>query len=182
MNRAQKWTVLLLLPFLLAACGGGDDEPATPTAAPTQTPAPTPTLDPNAPITPQALDSANSQVVGDGLCTASVPEGWVDDGTGRGNTPSNSRYVVFGGRVASDADWQRAVELVRTQAGTRAGATVDETDTSIRVTFADNAGFEYRARFGTRYCDFNVSRTGGAIPAAERVFWDAIIESLEPAE
>jgi hypothetical protein len=167
------------LAVALAACGGGGDP--EPTVVPTETLAPTPTVDPNGPATPLPLTDANSQIVSDGVCAAAIPSGWVDDGTGRGSTPSGARYTLFGGRAASDVDWQRAVELVRDQATNRAGAEIEETPTSILVTYAEHRGFEYRVRFGVIYCDIAVSSTSRSIPATERAYWDAVMQSLAPA-
>jgi hypothetical protein len=74
------------------------------------------------------------------------------------------------------------VDVVATPAAGRAMASVNRKDDSIDVIYADNRGFEYRARFNDRYCDFTVYRAGAAIPQEEMAYWDAIISTLGPAE
>lgn len=130
--------------------------------------------------TPRALTAANSLVVSDGLCVALVPDGWVDDGAGRGSTLGGATFALFGGRLATPEDWTRAADLVVAQAGARSGATVRRTDDLVLVTFADNRGFEGRRRFADRYCDIAVSGSK-AVPGSERAFWTAIVDSLTPA-
>jgi hypothetical protein len=122
-----------------------------------------------------------AQTISDGICEAQIPYTWVDNGTGRGTTASGARYVLFGGSVPDDTTWQQAVTLVQQFAKSQPDAQVQQGDAFIRVTLASDAGFEYRGRFGSVYCDFSVMSRGGAIPEAERSVWDMIIGSLRPA-
>jgi hypothetical protein len=200
-TRTARWALLfsLLMP-LLAACTTSDDEgeeetPAAPTPTAVVTPAagtsvPTasaPAMATRSPATeeelpPATLDPASAQVITDRVCQARIPAGWVETGAARGTTPSGARFELFGNRLASDAEWQAAVELLLNQVKARPGATVERDDTFVRVTYADHRGFVYRARFPDRYCDFSVTSVSGPIPAEERAYWDAIIATLAPAE
>lgn len=185
----------------LAACTTSDDEgkktptPAASTATPAKLASPkaggltTPTKSAVTPlattaaetVVPATLSAANGQSITDGLCVATIPDGWVDDGTGNGSTASNARYSLFGGRLSGDAAWQTGVDLVKKQAQAKPGATINDGDNFVRVDLADGRGFEYRAHFTDRYCDFSVTATR-AIPPEERAFWDAIIASLAPVK
>jgi predicted secreted protein len=200
---AIRWVALfgLLVP-LLVACTTSDDEgdeetsaTSTPTATTTATAvhgtttatagmpaAATQTPATEEPVPPATLDPGTSQVITDRVCQARVPLDWVETGAGRGTTPSGARFELFGNRLTTDDDWQAAVELLLNQAKARPGATVEQDETFVRVVYADQRGFVYRARFPDRYCDFSVTSLTGPIPAAERAFWDAIIATLTPAE
>lgn len=183
---AGSWMVaILLLGFVLSACSTGDDEGETPTAAGVGSTATTETNHPTNPpgtTEPANLTDANGQSISDGLCLALIPDGWVDDGTGRGTTTGGHRFVLFGGRVSSDADWERAVEIVGTPTAGRSVASIEREDDSIYVVYAGDLGFEYRQRFDTRYCDLTVSSSSRPISEAERAFWPVIIESLTPVQ
>ncbi|MER3437913.1 MAG: hypothetical protein C4346_10165 [Chloroflexota bacterium] len=200
---ATHWIALVgLLVPLLAACTTSDDEgdeetPVTsvPTATTVATAAPgtttatagMPTATTQTPATeetlpPATLDPGSSQVITDRVCQARVPVDWVETGAGRGTTPSGARFELFGNRLTTDDEWQAAVELLLNQAKSRPGATVEQDATFVRVVYADQRGFVYRARFPDRYCDFSVTSLTGPIPAAERAYWDAIIATLAPAE
>lgn len=177
-------TVALLVGGVLAGCSSDDDE-GDPTATPVP-PTPTLTAVPSTPtLTAAAATVAPTLIAGsggrttDGICQANLPDDWVDDTTGRGTSPAGARYELFGGRIRSDEAWTEARQLVKTQAESKTGATVTETDNSIRIDLADDRGFEYRVRLGAVYCDFNVTSTR-AIPEEERGQWDAIIASLAP--
>lgn len=197
--RAARWALLFSLLFpLLAACTTSDDEGEEETpAAPTPTVAVTPAAGTmvatasvpatQSPATeeelpPATLDPASAQVITDRVCQARIPADWVETGAGRGTTPSGARFEIFGNRLASDDEWQAAVELLLNQVKARPGATVERGDTFVRVTYADHRGFVYRARFPDRYCDFSVTSVSGPIPAEERAYWNAIIATLAPAE
>jgi hypothetical protein len=52
----------------------------------------------------------------------------------------------------------------------------------VYVVYADDRGFEFRKRFGNRYCDFRVTSRGRAIAPDEQAYWDAVIESLTPVQ
>ncbi len=200
-TRATRWAIFIsLFVSLLAACTTSDDEgeeetPAARTPTVTVTPAagttvPTagaPAMATQSPATeeelpPATLDPATAQVITDRVCQARIPVDWVETGAGRGTTPSGARFELFGNRLASDDEWQAAVELLLNQVKARPGATVERDDTFVRVTYADHRGFVYRARFPDRYCDFAVTSMSGPVPTEERAYWDAIIASLAPAE
>jgi hypothetical protein len=198
-NWSQVLAVVVIAAILLAACTTKDDEdnetptavpatlaPSTPSSAPLPSPTagglkPAATLGTVATVVQATLSAANGQTISDGICVATIPDGWVDDGTGHGTTLSGAQYVLFGGRLRSDDDWKKAVDLVKEQAKLKKDAKVSEGDDFVRVDLPNDGGFEYRVRLENRYCDFSV--TGGAqpIPPEERVFWDAIIASLAPA-
>lgn len=177
----------VLVALTLSACSrGGDDKPSS-TTVPESSSSPTsaqPTAKPteiDGTAKPSALTDANSQSITDGVCVALIPDGWVDDGTGRGTTTSGARFVLFGGRVSSDADWTAAIDIVATPTAGEPVSSVDRDDDSIHVVYADDLGFEYRKRFDTVYCDFTVTSSSKAIAEDERAFWPAIIDSLGPA-
>jgi hypothetical protein len=199
---AASFAALILLLSVLAACTGDDDESGdqTPTLTTAPTTAPTATaasitLPTKAPAAPAASPAAaasptkrptfavgaDMQVISDGVCTAAVPEDWFDDGTGRGTTSTNARYVLFGGRVSTDDAWVAGVQLLEDQAKKTADAVVTKTDDSIRIDLPGNRGFEYRARFGNRYCDISVTASS-EIPESERAAWDTLVASLSPVE
>jgi hypothetical protein len=185
---------------LLAGCSTSDDEgDKTPTVGTTATIAasaetggattppatqltPASTQPSSETVVPATLGAGNGETISDGICQATTPAGWVDDGTGRGTTTSGVRYVLFGGLLKTNEDWQEAVDLVKKQAESTPDAKVTSGDDFIRVDLPNDRGFEYRGRFGDRYCDFTVTGASRPIPADERAFWDAIIASLGPSE
>ncbi len=186
LERVGSWAfIALVIATLLSACSTGDDEGDTPApsnaAATATTGAGQPTSTTGA-LPPADLTDINGQLISDGLCQALIPDGWVDDGTGRGTTASGGRFVLFGGRVSSDADWERSVEIVSTPAAGGAIGSIEREDDSIYVTYTGDLGFEVRRRFGSQYCDLTVSSSTKPIPEGERAFWPAIIESLRPVE
>jgi hypothetical protein len=73
------------------------------------------------------------------------------------------------------------VQLLEDQAKKTADAVVTKTDDSVRIDLPANRGFEYRARFGNRYCDISVTASS-EIPEDERATWDTLIASLAPIE
>lgn len=188
MIRLKDWhgfrlvVVVSLSVIVLAGCTTDDDEtdPTLPTSAPTTAALVTPP--PGATVPPADLSDANGQVVSDGLCQMLIPDGWVDDGTGRGTTSSGARYTLFGGRLRSDADWERAGDVVATPGAGRTIVSLDRSKDRVVATFGEDRGFEARLRFDDRYCDVTVSSAVRAIPAAERAYWDAIIESIARVE
>lgn len=187
--RVVQWAVMaLFFSIAVVACSTGDDEGETPTSTPQPrstsapaepTDAPTSTSEVPATI---ALTDANAQIVTDGVCTALVPDGWVDDGTGRGTTSGGHRFVLFGGRLTTSTSWATAINVVATPTSGRTIASVERSDDSILALFADDRGFEYRERFDSTYCDLTVSSAGKAISPEERAFWDAIIGSIGPVK
>ena len=161
MRRLAPILIALLL-VVLAGCGGGDDPDPTPPPIPTST------------------ASLAGSTATDGICQVTIPDDWVDDGTGRGQTSLGDRWTVFGGTIASDDAWVRAIELVKAQVGTD-GATVDQTDTAITITQANGRGYVHRERFGSRYCEFSVKTT--ADRSAEVVTeWQQSAATLQPIQ
>lgn len=172
--RFRSLIVAVLAMVVIAGCTTDDDDApdATVTTAPEL---PTAAASP----TSNTTSLVSGQGISDGICLAVIPDGWVDDGTGRGTISGGGRFVLFGGRVATDAAWQAAVDAVATPAAGRDVATVEESADHVFVTYGDNRGFEYRKRFGDRYCDLNVT---GVRPFTdeEMAVWPSIIQTLEP--
>jgi len=191
MTRLLRSTSLLLvlsIGVLLAGCSNNDDEgddtptPVPPTqaaTAPAGQPTTAATTGTGATTVPATFASGSGQIVSDGICQATVPDDWVDNGTGSGTTPSGARYAIFGNLIPSEDGWNQAVKLVKDDAAKKEDAKVTEGDNFVRVDLADDKGFEYRGRFDDRYCDFSVT-SSRAIPPEERAFWDAIIATLGP--
>lgn len=175
--RRRQWPqaiVMLAVLIVATGCTTADDEgdePTPPVATATQAVAPT--------ATGGALTEVNGQAISDGVCLAVIPDGWVDDGTGRGTISGGGAFVLFGGRVTSDAAWEIAVNVVATPEAGRGVASEERTADSIRVVFADDRGFEFRKRFGNRYCDLTVTSTRPFSPE-EQAIWPAITETLAP--
>jgi hypothetical protein len=197
--RLRALALIFLLGGLLTACSTNDDESdgATPTPTVAQS-TPTATLAAGrqptagaataaaattraATAVPATLPSGTGHLISDGICQATIPDDWVDNGSGSGTTPSGARYILFGGLLKSEESWKEAVQLVKDQAGSQDGAKVSEGDDFIRVDREDNRGFEYRKRLADRYCDFSVTSASVAIPDQERAIWDAILASMAPA-
>ena len=177
-KRMLATLAMLALAIVLGGCAGDDDEGGDPTAtAETATQA----LPQNTP-TAGTLSAANGNLITDSLCEALVPDGWVDDGTGRGSTSGGHAFVLFGGTVRSDADWDATDNLIATPSSGFAVASFERTDDSVHVVFANDRGFEFRKRFGNRYCDFRVTSRGPTISPDEQGFWDAVIQSLAPVQ
>jgi hypothetical protein len=184
MRYGRLWGVLITLCLVLtvAGCTTEDDEADEPTQGPaaTETTSPIPpTATVAATSTIGSLSQVNGQAISDGVCLAIIPEGWVDDGTGRGTTSGNGRFSLFGGNVANDAAWQSAVNAVATPRAGRSIASDERTADTIHVVYADGRGFEYRKRFGSRYCDLTVTANAPFTPEQQAI-WPAIIDTLEP--
>ncbi|HEY7033389.1 MAG TPA: hypothetical protein VH482_18760 [Thermomicrobiales bacterium] len=189
----RSLVLVVLIGGLLAACSTNDDESNGATSTPTTTQATqtptsaaggqkaTPSAAAGSTAVPATLAPGSGQSITDGICQATIPDDWVDNGSGAGTTPSGAKYILFGGLLKTDDEWKQAVQLVKDQAGSQEGAKVSEGDDFVRVDLPDNHGFEYRKRLQDRYCDFSVTSTAAAIPDAERAIWDAIIASLAPA-
>jgi hypothetical protein len=183
--------LVLLTAIMLAGCSSDDDEGEnTPTPAPPTQTASTATGDPTTAATsesggtgattvPATFAAGSGQNVTDGICQATVPDDWVDNGTGSGSTASGARYELFGNTVRTDDDWNQGVKLVKDAAAKIQEAKVTDGDNFVRVDYPDSKGFEYRGRFANRYCDFTVT-SSSAIPEDERAIWDAIIGSMGP--
>jgi hypothetical protein len=148
-NRQWRfWSVVLTLIVVLgtAGCTTDDDEgdEATLPAGASATHATNPAATSVSTETAGAQTQINGQAISDGVCLAVIPDGWVDDGTGRGTTSDGGRFVLFGGRVANDAAWRAAVNVVATPAAGRAIASDERTAETIHSVYADDLGFELR--------------------------------------
>lgn len=138
------WITALLVLGIASACGGGDSDSnatATPPSAATQT---------------DEATIAGSTAT-DGICVITIPDDWVDDGTGRGETALGDRWTLFGGAAATDDAWTSAKDLLKTQFGNQDGAEVVEVDSMISVSLANGGGLYVRERFEGRYCEFGVT-------------------------
>lgn len=164
-----RWSILLVLVLLVAACGGGDDDP-DPTAMPTGT------AMVDAPADGAAFTGGS--IVTDGICQINIPDDWVDDGTGRGETATGDRWTLFGGTAATDIAWTSAKDLLKGQFASREGATVEETDTNVTITLADGRGLYVRERFESRYCEFGITSSGDE---SEEIIalWRSVANSLQ---
>ena len=178
----------MLIGLVLAGCSTGGDKKVTPATSSLVTVTATSGTGPKATVAatsgtakPVELTAANAQFVSDGLCQMLAPEGWVDDGTGRGTTAAGARFVLFGGRLTSSTSWATAINVVATPTSGRSIASIDKNDLSIRAVDADDRGFAYRERFDSIYCDLTVSSASMPISQHERAYWDAIIESIAKA-
>jgi hypothetical protein len=196
--RLRSLVLLILLGGLLTACSTNDDESDGATSTPTTAAATQPptlaagsksTATPAgaasgtaSTVIPATLASGSGQIITDGICQATIPDDWVDNGAGAGTTASGAKYTLFGGLLKTADSWKEAVQLVKDQAGSKDGAKVSEDDDFVRVDFKDDRGFEYRKRINDRYCDFTVTSNSTAVPEAERAIWDAIIAGLAPAK
>jgi hypothetical protein len=145
--RASRIAALIALLLLVAACGGGSRK-ATPTAGPGLTP----TLPPG----PTASGSIQGSSASDGICQITIPDTWIDDGTGRGVTATADHWSVFGGTIAGDAGWSSAKDLMKTQLG-KDGATIDDSDDTITIVQPNGHGYAQRARFVNIYCEFSMT-------------------------
>jgi hypothetical protein len=140
---------LLLAVLVLAACGGDSKESPTATAAPEGTAAI------GTAVTEGPLDITGSTAT-DGVCKVTIPDTWVDDGTGQGATSQGDKWRVFGNRIADDAAWNAARDLLKAQMSSQAGATIAEDDRTITVELPNGRGYVHRERFNDRYCEFSV--------------------------
>lgn len=180
-SRRRLWSVVLalLLTPTVAACATDDDEGDEPTEPTGSTATTSSTATVASTATTETLTQINGQAISDGICLAVIPDGWVDDGTGRGATTGGGRFVLFGGRVTNDAAWQAAANAVATPAAGREVASEERTADTIHVVFADGRGFEFRKLFGNRYCDLTVTSSRPFSPE-EQAIWPAILDTLEP--
>ncbi|HRA47513.1 MAG TPA: hypothetical protein PK819_05525 [Thermomicrobiales bacterium] len=127
--------------LLLAGCGG-NSKPATPTNSP-------------AAQEKATLEPVAGNVATDGQCQITIPDTWVDYGTGRGQTQLGDRWTVFGGAVTGNTGWTSVVDLAKTQLG-GPESSINETETSIVIIQPANRGYLTRVRFDNRYCEFSV--------------------------
>ncbi len=170
----------LVIAVTLGACSGSEDDPApTPTTVATSaaTLAPTVVLTAATPTPPSG--EISGALVSDGICQVTIPDDWTDEGTARGRISANARWVLFGNRIASDAAWTTAVDLLKTQQGARPGAVVDEQPDRVTVTQSNNRAIVVRQRFPDRYCELSITATTDPTPEA-LTLWTQVAAGLEP--
>jgi hypothetical protein len=167
--------VALLLPaVLLGACGGGGKKEPTASAVPGTSVAV------DTAVTDGTLTTVGSSAT-DGLCQVTIPDTWVDDGTGRGVTAQGDQWLVFGNMIASDEAWNSARDLLKSQMAGREGAEIKETDDSITVTLENGRGYVERVRFRDRYCEFSVMSSRDQ-PETVTATWLSVADTLAPYE
>lgn len=159
--------------LLLGACGGdGGDEPG-----PTTAPGPSPTG-----IVELTATQVQSEISGstatDGLCQVTIPDNWVDDGTGRGITAQGSRWSLFGGSIDSDAAWNSARDLLKGQFSGRDGVELTEDDTRVTIVLPNGRGYVVRERFEGLYCELAIMSTLDQ-PAEVTAIWAGVGETLD---
>jgi hypothetical protein len=166
---ARTFLLICLVALTVAACGGDDDP------EPTATSGPAPTPEANDPTTIASTGSTAS----DGVCQVTIPDDWVDVGTGRGTTPQRDRWSLFGGSIASDAAWTSAKELLRSQMSSAPDAEIVEEGDRVVVTTPDGRRYLVRQRFENRYCELSLTATRD-VSEAEQAVWQAVAASLAP--
>ena len=160
---------LSLLASTLAACGGDDDPEPTATIAPTVAVA---TAQPTSAV-------VTGSTASDGVCRVTVPDDWIDIGTGRGTTTQGDRWSLFGGSIAGDAAWTSAKELLRTQMNNLTGAEIMDEGDRIVVTTPDGRRFIVRQRFESRYCELSLS-SSREVAVEEQAVWLEVAATLAP--
>lgn len=178
-TRFASFLVGLLAISILTACGGGSSSP-TPTPVVSGQPTPTSGIEIARGERPSGSFSGLTQRLSLNGCRVVIPLDWVSVGDGTGTTRSGARFTVNGGRIASDAAWENAVNLVATQATRRGVAELTRGDDWVYAVLTRDRGFTFRARFGDRYCDVSVLGVTAA-PADERNVWSAVAGSLSAA-
>jgi hypothetical protein len=146
---ASGLTALVMAALVLAGCGGDGKK------APTAIAEPEGTAVLGTAVTEGPLDVVGSTAT-DGVCKVTIPDTWVDDGTGQGATAQGDQWRVFGNRIADDAAWSAARDLLKAQMSNRAGAKITEDDRTITVELPNGRGYVHRERFNDRYCEFSV--------------------------
>jgi hypothetical protein len=169
MRLCWRWLIgACLLAFTVAACGGNDDPEPTATA-----PAPTSATDR---LTAAAVTGSTAS---DGVCQVTIPDDWIDVGTGRGATAQGDRWSLFGGSVANDAAWTSAKELLRTQMSSAPNAEITDEGDRIVVTTPSGRRYVVRQRFEGRYCELSVAADRD-VPAEEQTVWQSVAATLAP--
>ena len=181
MNRLRTPVSVLLALFVLltlTACGGDSNDPTPTPEAAQVTPTPggidIPTGD-----RPSGSFSGLTQNLLFDQCRVTMPLDWTSFGDNTGVTPSGANFTINGGPIASDTDWERAVQLVAQQATRRGAGDMVRGDDWVYAEIAGDRGFTYRVRFDDRFCDIAVLGPTAA-PTSERNVWPAIISSVEP--
>ena len=166
----RRWIPLFaILGVLLAACGGDGSEPtATPQIVNTATVENAPTQD---------LASLDGSTATDGICQLTIPDEWVDDGTGRGVTAQGDHWSIFGGAIASDSAWESAKDLLKSQLSGREGVQIQDDGDVITATSANGRGLVMRERFDNRYCEFAVTAATDRTEDVTAV-WAAVSETI----
>jgi hypothetical protein len=108
-----------------------------------------------------------------------IPDDWVDVGTGRGTTPQGDRWSLFGGSIASDAAWTSAKELLRSQMASAPDAEITDEGDRVVVTTPDGSRFVVRQRFGNRYCELSLAASRD-VSEEEQAAWRSVAASLAP--
>jgi len=181
----RRFLFVPLLAVLLAGCGFGSpgDDPPTPTPVATLAPGMTPTsVNVTIGDRPSGSLSGLTQRLNLNGCRVTIPLEWISEGDGTGYTPSNARFTIYGGSIADNAAWERAVQLVVDQANRKGATSVTRGGDWVMAIHSGDRGFTYRVRIndGTGYCDFSVSSVK-AIPETERDAWNAIAGSVKAA-
>ena len=174
--RARIHPLLVLFALSLGACSGSDDD-----AADTPTTLPTVVLTAVTPTSVPAQDVLGGTLASDGICQVSIPDDWSDDGTARGRTAQNARWILFGNLLGSDTEWATAVNLLKNQQGVRPGAVVDERPDRIVITQAENRSLVVRQRFPDRYCELSVASTSD-VTTETLALWQQIAATMTPAD
>jgi hypothetical protein len=168
---ARSLLLLFLIALTVAACGGDDDPEPTATIAPPPTnEAPEPT---------QVLSSGST--ASDGVCQVTIPDDWVDVGTGRGTTPQGDRWSLFGGSIASDAAWTSAKELLRSQMSSAPDAEIADEGDRVVVTTPDGRRYLVRQRFENRYCELSVT-ANREVTAEQQAVWQGVAATIAPVD
>jgi hypothetical protein len=165
---------VFVLAIALVGCGGDDGDEPTATVAPDTTAV----ID--TPATQLSSTGAGS-VATDGICQINIPDTWVDDGTGRGQTEQGDRWALFGGSLSSDEDWTAARDLLKAQVANQEGVEISESDDEIVVTRPNGHGVVVRKRFDQIYCELAITSRQDRdeqITAA----WQDVAETLGPVE
>lgn len=169
---ASGLMTLCVLSLVLLGCGGNDRKAPTATTAPETTAA----LDTS--VTQAPLEIVGSTAT-DGICQITIPETWVDDGSSRGATAEGDQWLLFGGSIASDADWTAARDLLKSQFASKEGAVVDEDDARISINQANGRGYVVRQRFDRVYCEFSVTAMRDE-PEPVTTVWLGVAATLGP--
>ena len=184
-RRVSNLRRLLFIPLLaitLTACGIGSpgDDP---------TPTPVATLAPGVTATavnvtigdrPSGSLSGLTQTLNLSGCRVTIPLEWISEGDGTGVTPSNAKFTIYGGKIADNAAWENAVQLVVNQANRKGAISVTRGGDWVMAIHSGDRGFTYRVRIDNGYCDFSVSSVK-PIPEAERDMWNAVAGSVKQA-
>ena len=173
MPKITSISILLVLLCVLAACGGDEEKDATstPPGIPTATAEIVPTAD---------LGSIAGSTATDGICQMTIPDDWVDDGTGRGVTTQGDQWSLFGGSIADDAGWTSAKELLKSQMSGQEGVEVRDDGNIVTILVPNGRGFVVRERIENRYCEFAVTARGDRSEEIASL-WTAISDSIELA-